>query len=939
MSSENNQPNILTELSRISSSKGSVWPASTVVSNIDLAAELSKIVRPKQQAMFRPSEPDSSSSAINTGIDMISKTIMARIEDNENIFRLFPDIELAAQIIISSILSPKDMVKSELIYRLKETKFPPEMVTKLIAIVKSTMEQQYKLHDDLPQILRKALFQTGSCVKAILPESAVDQLINSGRKITTENIRTPDIFEAPLSPDGEYKLRNIGILGDPRATAEKKNVFSFEMALSASAAPNYDSRFHFPTESISTDADVDVAALVRLMEAQVQVSDNYQFLKMPEVIAAANRQTVNSLVGSKLGSAATRFATENYQMFEEKKKAMTTRDLETMIYKSSSGVYAPFVNVPGKDSLHRRSVGRPLVLDIPSESAVPVFVPGNVSQHIGYFFLIDIDGNPITVDSTGYDSGQGLGSMLQSSQTGGSLSSLLTEKARRNLANDGMVPMIEKMTDLYADLIEKDLLQRLLKGAYGKKMQVGRNNEIYRIMLARTLQSQMTRMIYVPAEYVTYFAFNFHRNGVGRSYLDDLSNITSMRALVLFSKVMAKVKSCIETTTVNVTLDPRDPDPQKTLEQSKHLVARARQQFFPHGLNRVVDLTNWIQQAGIQMTFTGHPRLPETKFAFESKSTTHPEPDDTLDEMFRHQTYMHFGLSPETVDSAAKADFATTIENQSILFARRIFMLSNTFSANLTDFSRKTISNDEIALAEMTEAMKSFQGELEKGLSDEEKALFSKDPNGFNSYILQDFLSLLEVDMPKPDSTKNANQKLAIDSYSELVDKALMFIIDETTLPESLAGRSSQYVKAVRDAWKASLMRDWMASNNYTPEAFRITERGEEGKAACNLLEAQTTYNENLMANIVGYLDKMTGAMVAADKDLNKIAGNLGGEADGSGVGGDGSGGEFGGGGSGEETPGGADGLNGNGFDMPPEGGDGDTKTPEADTSNAFETM
>ena len=591
---------------------------------------------------------------------------------------------------------------------------------------------------------------------------------------------------------------------------------------------------------------------------------------MPKLLEKMNEQTVTQLTSSKLKLEANKFVTEAFRNSNDKLK-VSAKELETTIYKSPKSDYKPFLVVPTPMNLIRKSTGKPLVLNLPSEAVIPVHVPGDPTNHVGYFIALDDDGNPVTISTVSFDAGHGLNSMLNSDKSNTSMSSLLTEKARRNLGSDGFVPMLDHMSEIYADLIENDLLERLAKGAYGKKLQISKNNEIYRIMLSRSLQSQFTRLIYIPKDYVSYFAFNYHRNGVGKSYLDDLSNITSLRAMVLFSKVMAKVKSSISTTAVHVELDPREVDPVKTIEMAKHFVARARQQYFPHGLNRVVDLTDWIQTAGIEISFSGHPRLPTTKFEFESKNIQHVEPDDTLDETFRHQTYMHFGLSPETVDNAARADFATTIEQNSVLFARRIAILSATFVKMLTEHIQRVMLHDETIQEKLTEILNEHSGELGKSMTDEEKQLFETDKVGFTKYLLNYFIEVFEVDLPKPDSTRNASLKTALENQEEMIDKGLDYIFGETVLPAEFAGESATYVKAVRDAWKAACMRTWMADNNYLPELFDITNRSQDGKPMADLLEITKSYTENVMLNVVSFLESMKATKAAANQDLEKL--------------------------------------------------------------------
>lgn len=901
--------NVIAELRGIANKVGTAQPASTILKNLDQAALISKLVKPtRERGTFKPTDENAEIGLVRTGIEQISKAVMSRVEDNENIFKLFPDIELAVQIVVSSVLSPKDMVRHELIYRTLPSFLPSQVTAKLTQFVHDEVDNEYKLTEDLQTILRDALFKTGSHVRLTLPESAVDELINANKVISAESVYSPDIF----TPAKEgYAVRNLGFLGDSHAVSTK-NKITLESMFSGAAKVDYNGSLRV-TDKHKSDI-FEIEQVKSLMTNGVEVTDNFHLLKLPKLIEKATQQQISRLTPSGFDNITVP-ALESYYEFQAVKQSgrATPGEIGSMVYKSGKADYKAFVRIPTPLNLKRKSVGRPLVMVIPSEAAIPVHVPGNPSEHIGYFVPTDVDGNPVTVDSAMYDSGGGLSSILQSDRSNTTTASLLTEKAKRNLGSDSYVPVIDHLSELYADIIEADLLERLSRGVYSRKLNVGRNNEIYRIMLSRTLAGQYTRLIYIPSDYVTYFAFNFHRNGVGKSYLDDLSNITSLRAMVLFSKVMAKVKSSITTTLATIKLDERDRDPVKTIEMAKHLVAKARQQYFPHGLNRVVDLTDWIQRAGIEFAFENHPGLPSTSFNFESKNIQHTLPDDDLDEMLRYQQYMHMGLSPETVDSAAKAEFATTIEQNSILFSRRITVLSNAFSKNLTDLVRKLTKHDQEILKGLMAIILENKGEIEASLGDEEKEFAAQNPNGFIGFVLETFVNSLEVDLPKPESTRNASQKAALEQYEEALDKSLQYIFSGDVIPSDLAGESNQYVDTIKVAWKAALMRKWMAENNYTPEAFEITDIAEDGKPMADLLTTVTAYNKNVMLNIASFLKKMQAAKAASDKDLQAIgaeASGSGGSSSDSGSGGEGGSDDFteGGGFGGEE---GSDGLSG----------------------------
>lgn len=852
------QNGFVSEVRKIVQQMGGKKPAGSILTDPELASVIAKLQRPRDRVDTAISNPDGASGMTVAGAQGISQSIMARMEDNQNTMQLFPDIELAEQIVISSILAPKDMGSSELIYKLTDNRFPAVLTNELLGVLKEHISKNYKLREQCSDILSDAMFKKGSHVKAILPESAVDELINSNSVVATENIFPSDIFADRTGSS----LTSMNLLGSPvpKDTTERRNPkYVLESIVNAGAG-------------VSPSIYNEDESVRKALEGLVEVTDNYNLLKFQKLVDAISVSSVRKAVGTRLDKASMTFATESYKFFEGKKAEgkMTEEQMKQLLYRNSVSQYKPFLTIPSKDNLRRKSVGRPMVIDIPSEAAVPIHVPGSPEKHIGYMVPVDADGNFITLGSA-FDNAAGMAGMMSSDKSNSSLGSLLTEKARKNLATQNEQPTIENATEIYADIIEKDFLQRLANGKYGRELRIGRNMDIMRIMLIRALKAQFTRLVYVPAEYVTYFAFKYHDNGVGKSYLDDLANITSLRALVLFSKTMARVKSSIETTHVNVKLDPRDHDPAGTLEKAKHLIAKTRQQFFPHGLNRVVDLTDWISRAGIQITFEGHPKMPTTSFDFETKNMQHPPPDDGLEEDFRYQTYMHFGLSPDAVDTAAKSDFATVIEKSSIMFSKRVTVWSDAFSEDLTDYARKILNNDNELIDALLGVLKNHKSEIDSMMTDEEKEFYTTHPKEFSEFLIYQFSSSLKVDLPKPEFTSLQNMNTSFTDRANAYKAAIEYVIDESVLPSDLGGEASNYVATLQKVWLAGLMRKWMAENNYVPEVMEISQLSEEGKPAIDLLELTESHSKNLMLAVATLLNKVKSARVATDADLAKI--------------------------------------------------------------------
>jgi hypothetical protein len=866
-----------------------------VESNPEVAALISKLVKPVNASDFNMNRKNNENNLNQSQLQTISDVTKARSKDNESIVQLFPDIELAIQILVSSVLSPKDMVKTDLIYKTKDTILPSELTLKLNTVVSAHFENYYGIRDELSDILRHTLFDTGSYIKAVIPESIVDEIINGNNQVSTESLT--DLYQ-PRVGTNPLKIKSLGILGN--SGKRNSSISSLESFLNKSSAETYEEKIYADNKG------------TRVALEGLEVSDNYQMLKLPKLIEAGRRDRIHGIVKNR----ATKGLTPSVESLDKK---LSVTEISNVMYKGNSTGAQTFLTIPSVANTKRKSIGRPLVLRLPSESVIPVYIPGDESKHIGCFLLVDQDGNPVS-RHTNDTSQQGLNSLMNS-QKDSSLSSLLIGKAKANLANNEAVPTLDNITKVYTSIVENDLMERLQNGIYGNGAVVSNNEEIYRIMLSRHLSSKYTRLVYLPAELTTYFAFKYFANGVGKSYLDDIKILTSIRGILLFAKIMAMVKSAISITHVGVTLDPMDPDPDKTIELARHEVTKMRQNYFPLGINSSPDLVDWIQRAGIEMSFEGHPGIPSTKFDFESKNLQHQIPDSDLDEQLRKQTYMSFGISPETIDAGlANPEFATTVISNNILLSKRIIQLQIPFTAQLTDHCVKLMRNDEVAKEEMRAIIIENIGSVENIMTDEEKTYYAQDSAKFVEDLIDRYLENLKLELPRPDITTIQTQSAAFNDYEEALDKVMDSWISSDFLTSELAGQISGNVDSVKAVVKSYFIRRWMSDNGYMPELNDIVTSDEEGKPTLDIYNVNQAHIEGLVRSLTKFMVKMKPIANASDKDLENN--NV--------VEGDGSSSESSDSG---DTGGGDGGFGDDGFgDMGDLGGDATQDTPPDDT-------
>jgi len=839
---------------------GKNYPAvSLVKTNPEVAAMISKLVDARQRPLHDNRGNRTLDQTNRGNFEKISQEITEKSQDSESIMQLFPEMELAAQILVSSIISPKDMSGGEVIVTAPQGALTPEVIAMLINKLREHFDHNYKLKPLIPKILRDILFESGSYPIAVIPESSIDDLINGTSNISKEGLASY------VAEDGVPK--NYNILGNPdsnKKTARQQRPFALEAFSEYKVEATYCPKL----TGVSNDKRETIP------DSMVRIVDNPYVLRFPELIKKVNSSKIKNLFSKKTGSV-TRLGNEAFNT------KLNDAQMQALVYKSRARTTTNVVKIKTADQASRQTIGAPLVMRLPSESVIPVHVPGNEEQHIGYFVLIDAEGNPINKNSSVNQFGDlqiKLNGIAGGGNGGNSMSSYLQSKANASMGVGGggtNMMNVETATKIYTDIVESDLLERLRNGVYGNNVCVARNSEVYRIMLGRALSNQLTQLLYLPGELVTYFAYKYDSNGVGKSLLDDMRILNSLRAMMMFSRVMASIKNSIGRTGVELNLDPEDPDPNKTIEIAMHEIAKTRQQFFPLGVNQASDLVDWVQRGGYEYSFKGHPKIPEMSLEFSEKSSANAKPDTELDDDLKKRSIMGVGLSPETVDNAFSSEFATTVVSNNLLLSKRVSQIQDHFTPLLTDHARKYVTNHGFLMTEIKDILDQNYDKFQSGIEHDEN-LKTADKEGVIEYLSIWFANAFEISLPQPDSITLEAQMKSFDIYQEGLEKAIDAYINDELMTSDMAGNISSNVSSIKAIVKAYFLRKWMADNNVFTELADITSAGENDKPMLDFFNLQNDHIKGLIRSSTRLFKSVKDMGKAADKDIDVITGGQG---------------------------------------------------------------
>lgn len=816
---------------------GKAYPVTSLVkSHPEMAATVSKLVSSSiSNASFGARGERSITQPARNMFMATSQEIIHSSRDAEAMLQLFPELELSAQILVSSVISPKDMTSTDISVSLDSNFFTPDITNKLVDLVKDYLNKDYKIKPKLSEILRDMLFEHGSHPIVVIPESSLDEFINGTRPIGMEGL-------SEYYDTSKKSFKSLGILGDP--TSDAKTRVGME---------------NFAPYAQPVDYDAALVFNVNKRDKHISVTDNIFALRFPEIQAKQRRNTVRNLYKAKSTLGV------------ESHVPLTDAKMYGLVYKNQNTGYTPFNRLKTSSQTQRNNVGAPLIMHLPSEAVIPVHVPGDEKKHIGYFLMIDGEGNPLSRSSLMSLQG-GLGDRLNQANT--DMSSYMLQRTNRNInGTDCSNLTMTQASQVYGDIIEADLLERLRKGVYGDNVSIARNEEVYRIMLSRTLANKHTQLLYVPVELMTYFAYKYDANGVGKSILDDLKMINSLRAMLTFAKTMAALKNSVGRTEVRLKLDENDPDPRQSVETAIHEITSMRgQQMFPLGISSPADLATWVQKAGYEFTFEGHPDIPDMNIEFNEKNSNYVKPDDELYTELKKSSIMGTGISPETVDAGFGPDFATSVLTNNILLVKRVLQIQSVFIPQLTDHCRTVLRNHGGLLNDIRSAIKENLARIvDRTKNNPEIQELDESDSSILEFLVYEFIDNLEITLPSPDITTLENQMLAFSNYSEALDKALDAYVGEGIINSEMSGELGNNAAMYKAIIKAYYQRKWLADNNTLSELGELVSKGEDGNPVVNFMEAQKDHINAITASLANLAVKTKPVAQAADKELSRV--------------------------------------------------------------------
>lgn len=705
-------------------------------------------------------------------IEAGSRLVRDRVDMNGELMSLLPELRQLESIIVSSMISPNDFAKTELIVDMDNyLELPESLVQKARELHKLGLER-YDIEDTLFEVGQNALFRQGADIELIIPRSKVEKLISDS---VEKNVRAGgNGFDLESISPSDIMIDTLGGI----------------------------------TINSTKEVELDDKVKAKLEDFNIKSSNDPLLL------------TVNSEYG--------KLVRDNDRNTLFKNNNLMGLDMES-IDNNVLSIYDRFkrdvkkpVLVINNDKVETKNIKRdvPFRMKLKSSAVMPIFTE-SPDKHIMYIIPVDEMNRAIIDEPSDYD-------MIQYLDSGNNISSnlkMILDKASEGMDNNkDKSKKLSNMLDISEMILLSGISDSLSNSVYRNARIADRESSLVRIMLYRALKNMETKLVFVPADYISYIAFDYRKNGTGKSLLEDITILASFKAMLSLSEIYAAVQNNIPVTDIAVEIDPDDPEPMKTKEMIEENLYSNPKKNMPWGQTSLERHGLWLQNAGLRVHYA-HKTFPNTTIEIETKNReSNYDIDTSTADRVMTMIIKTLGLSPSILEDADSPEFASVAMISNSLSNKINTSRQDILSKCITDRHFKLLLSDGVMLQgfyDLAEANKTaILSAINDTIEDESAKLKTLSPE-ILSEVAKDLIYMGVLTLPRAENKDVETLNDKFDSYVNNIDK-MMDSFTKTLKLDSLPEELGLSTDVVAHNIRLHLILNWCEKHNYAPEMVKF---------------------------------------------------------------------------------------------------------------------
>lgn len=764
---------------------------------------------------------------------------------------LTPEIQTAREVMVSSIMSPIDLQTDKVNIIIDDSGLPEELEQLLSKMLSDFFNKELQFGRRMAKWIGDGLYGPGSAPVLVLPQANI---------YTMRKLADMDLQKNGFDPKDLVKGIHPTTRPDttkPITSGESLSIFDMpdidgEMGFeSLNLGPSQEA-ITASTETlvdrITTESYMSLEAMKMLPNKKAGKDDKGNDIEIDipvtEVIATKDKMKKGIEQVLKNGLNYIRFSANpglinqhNSKLQQNLEKMQKKIDSHLFQLGSTSSPIYMLDTEKAKDAEPSVDEEAAAIIDLPYPCVIPVIIPGTPSQHIGYFIAVNQWGDPITPENRDinnfYSNSRIMEANLQANM--GIPSDLVA-------TNDMSGTQRFKATSVIFGVMLKNIMEKKLEEYGLGGTQLEQHETITSCLFRNLLDQKRIGLVFVPEPMLTYFSYDFHDDGTGKSLLEDIRMIIGLRTTLVTAGVMAAAENSIDQKVISVNVDENNANFAQLLEQVRNAYIEKRVMRFD---TNPFNITRQIASRSITLVPTGVRGIPENlSVQTDHRTAGAIQPDNPLLEQLNEWMIQALKVPASAMTQTSEADFARSVVTTNLCFNNRVkiyqldtnrlgtkiirayLKYSTALQKRILDILKQSYHDSEEMdkddpNLEHSQEDQAFSEDQKKKMREKADELREKDTHPHKSKTevkmnketpeeeLRQIIEHAFVKLPEPRIVVDKAQYEEITGFADTVDRVCNIVYNESLLTES----SQQYsatLRAMSAAAKEALVRGFI---------------------------------------------------------------------------------------------------------------------------------
>lgn len=733
----------------------------------------------------RPETPDKlNQQGLIAFVQPIHEEI-ARHKFASNRFRILaPEIEQAALILVSSILSPNDLQTTKLKIHIRHDKLTEDTKEKISNMLESYFNDTFNIGEKLDKWYKECLFKSGSQPIFILPDIKFEELRNRPISATDNN------FAANIGTEGMVnhtvsnlnteinKILNTTVYTDIHTDNYKISVEGLKQLQKNDNTKFRDEFIHPIMDDVRAIVEDDLTKAYPISDQMSSDSRKIMMDEREKAIANLSSSLENTTINiiTKMNDGDVFRITENpeilrfHQNYSLQRKYNLTKkfnqfwDKDLTTFKSEP--IAPISVEEATDGSKTKVY--PTTMILPPESVIPVCIPGDPTQHIGYFLVLDQFGHPLIAKEEEFDN-----SMCGNGEGAKAFNTVFGSAGQTGLFRLGDATRVNVVSKIYEHILDK-YLKAKLDGIGIGDMDISQYNSIIQVMFRRLMFHKKTILVFIPETNIIYYAFDYREDGTGKSKLENMDFILHLRTTFFVAKIMAMMKDAVDHRNVTVTMDDKVANPEQLLQQIKDLFIAQRSFIFN---SNPADIVRTINDNSLSVSGEGIPGLPNFKVEHGQVSNSTQAPDDNLLDTLNTLFIDFLDVPHSALNQLSENEYSRSIVSNHLFFAKKIIQ-----------YQKKIEPINDKFVRVYTRYSKPLRNAIAKIINKDgsETEVVSTTTNGDAAKLgIDNIINSIHTELPTPKLAPDKAQYEEINTYLQSISGLIDNLMPDDVLPDA----------------------------------------------------------------------------------------------------------------------------------------------------------